>query len=281
MKKRIESVIWFLIENGPTILTIGFSGYVIALAQTSSVSVDVTLQWILAVIGLLAISELIERLRKLRRLEELANKTLQAVQSKLGERPSADDFFMTRLAPIAPYIEKAVDIRLCGATLQRTIRGNIDVFARQLKEGATVQLIIVDPDSPVVDNLVKPGTNLTSEYFRANSHITIQNVKWLSELPDSKGTIELRFFDEEPYFNILAFDPNQEYGTIFVEFYPQRWERGNRPRIELTPGRDEYWFSFFKRQFDRLWQDCRPVALDGIGTPPQPAGIHDEPARSR
>jgi len=268
MRKRIESAFWFAIENGPAILTIGFSAYVIGLAQTSTISTDVILQWILAILGLLAISELIERLRKLRRLEEMSNKTLRAVQSKLGERPSADDFFMTRMIPVGSYIEKASDIRLFGVSLQRTIRENIDVLAKQLKEGATIKAIIVDPFSQTTEDLVRLGSNLTLEYLQANSKITMQILKWLSKLPEGKGTIELRFMDEEPYFNVLAFDPEKEYGTIFVEFYPQRWERGNRPRVELTPGRDEYWFTYFKNQFDRLWQDCKPVSLDSEEEPP-------------
>ena len=264
MKRRIESIFWFTIENGPTILTIGFAGYVIALAQTTALSTEVMLSWILAILGLLAISELVERLSKLRRLEEMSRKTLKVIESKFGERGSADDFFMSRLPSIRSHIEKALDIRLCGVVLQRTTRENLDVFAKQLKEGASIKIMVLDPNSSAARRLIKPGTNITMDTVQANSQITIQNLKWLAKLPESKGTVELRFIDEDLYFNVLAFDPDKEYGTIFVEFYPQRWALGSRPRIELNVRRDGTWFNYFKNQFDKLWEDCTPVPLDNV-----------------
>ena len=263
MKSRVESIFWFIVENGPTILTIGFAAYVIALSQTSTLSTEVMLSWILAILGLLAISGLVERLRKLHRLESMSSRTLKAIESKFGERASADDFFMPRLPPIRPYIEKAVDIRLSGVVLQHTTRENLDVFAGQLREGASIKIMILDPNGSAIQRLIKPGSNLTMDAVQANSQITIQNLKWLTKLPDSKGLVELRFVDEDLLFNVLAFDPDKEYGTIFVEFYPQRWALGSRPRMELNTRRDEFWFNYFKNQFDKLWDDCRPVSLDG------------------
>lgn len=70
MKKQLENLLWFAIDNGPTILTIGFASYVILLVQTTTLQTEVVLQWILAILGLLAVSELVERFRRIRRIEE-------------------------------------------------------------------------------------------------------------------------------------------------------------------------------------------------------------------
>ena len=104
MKQRLENLLWFAIDNGPVILTIGFASYIILLAQTTSLKTDTILQWMLAILGLLAVSELVERLRRIRRIEEVSTKTLQLMESRFGEKVSADLFFMKRLPPLVHHL---------------------------------------------------------------------------------------------------------------------------------------------------------------------------------
>jgi hypothetical protein len=95
---------------------------------------------------------------------------------------------------------------------------------------------------------------------------TLETLRWLSEQPQNKGEIEVRFMSKEPRFNVLAIDASEGYGVIFVETFGQRWIRGGRPRFELRPERDGYWFGYLRDQFDRVWQDCQPVSLDALLT---------------
>lgn len=258
-KKWVEDLLWIVVENAPTILTIGFAAYVIAIAQTTSISTETLLQWILAILGLLAVSELIERWRKLRYLEEIGNQTLKAVQSKFGQRARAEDFFTKRLPSLEPYLAKATTIWFCGYSLQRTIRENNFVLAQRLKDGADLKVMMVNPellkDKPLVS---EPG----EKHDPLGSVVTISNLRWLAKQPAITGIIEVKFMNEEPRFNIIAIDPDEEFGTIFVEFYPQRWVHGSRPRMELTRGRDTYWYQYFKEQFELVWKDCKTVSLD-------------------
>jgi len=259
MKKRIEDILWVVVENTPAILTIAFATYVIALSQSTAISTDTLLQWILAILGLLAVSELVERWRKLRRIEDVSNQTLKAVQSKIGERARAEDFFAKRLPPLEPYIEKATDIRLSGYSLQRTIRENRYIISQRLKDGACLRILIVDPELLTGKPLVsEPG----EKHDPLGSIMALENLRWLSKQPDSKGKVEVKFMNEEPRFNILAIDPEEILGVVFVEFYPQRWIHGSRPRMELTPERDNYWYHYFREQFDRIWEDYPLISLD-------------------
>jgi len=219
MRQRLETIFWFLLENGPAILTIGSVVIVIAVAQTTDLKTDILLQWILGILGLLATAELVERLRKIRHIEELASKTLDAVQNKFGERQSADLFFVKRLPPLGPYLEKAMDIRLTGLVLQRTLRENNDVLARRLREGAYIKILIVNPEGVAARRI----PNFSQDEFKLNTQMTLQHIKWLVSLPESNGKIELRYMDEQPHFNILAMDADKDYGVMFIEFYAQRW----------------------------------------------------------
>ncbi|PZV09164.1 MAG: hypothetical protein DCF22_18965 [Leptolyngbya sp.] len=263
MRKRFENIFWFVIDNGPTLLTIGFASYVIALAQTSNVPTAIVLQWVLAILGLLAVSELVERLRKIRSIEETTKKTLQVIENKFGERASSDNFFFKRLPRLDTYLEKSSSVCLSGVALQRTIRENIHVLAQLLKDGANVRVVIVNPDSEAAKQIVGAGINYSLETLKANAQSTITHLSWLSALPESKGNVELKFIDEQPHFNIIAIDPEKETGIIFIEITSQRWVSGSRPRFELTPRRDQYWFSYFKAQFDKIWEDSKVVSLKG------------------
>jgi hypothetical protein len=244
MKKKIENIFWFFIENAVTILTVIFSLYVVAIAQTSKISTEILLQWILTILGLLAISGLIERVRKLRRIENIGKETLKTIQSNFSGKAKSEDYFMKRLPPLEPYLLKAKDIRLSGYSLQRTIRENIHVLSKRLEEGATVKILMVNPEKK-------------KEKKRSNhsSMVTMQSLEWLSQQAQGKGKIELKFVEEELHFNILAIDPNEESGVMFVEFFPQRWVTEGRPRVELTQTNDSYWFKYFKDQYNSVWND--------------------------
>jgi hypothetical protein len=256
MKQRIESFIWFAIENGPTIFTIAFAIYVIALAQTIALPTETLLQWILAILGLLAISELVERLRTIRRIERVSAEALELLL-KRENKPSADKYFMWYLPPLDSYLDKANDISLSGLVVQHATTENLRVLAKRLKDGARIRILATDPSG----ESVKHRSGFSLENLKANAQVTLQNIIWLSQRPERKGSIEFRYIDELPHFNITIIDPEQERGVIFVEFYLQRWVTKGRPRIELTAERDGEWFAFFKNQFEILWQESKPVSL--------------------
>lgn len=262
MKKRIEDVVWLAVENVPTILTIVFATYVIALAQTGQMPTEVLLQWVLAILGLIAVSELVERWRKLRKIESLSEDMLKMLQGRFGDRARAEDFFTKRLPSLEPYLTKAQDIRICGYSLQRTIRENSYIFAQRLKDGATIQVLIVNPvileDKPVVS---EPG----EKHDPLGAMVAIKTLKWLVKQPEIKGSIQVKFMEEEPRFNIIAIDPDDDSGIIFVEFYPQRWVPGIRPRMELTSERDGFWYQYFKDQFIRIWDEYTLYHMEAQG----------------
>lgn len=264
MKGRLTNLFWFSVDHGPTLMTIGFSSYVIALSQTSKIPTDIVLQWILAILGLLAVSELTERLRRIRRIEENTKKALHTIENKFGERASASSFFMKKLPRLDPYLEKASKVCCTGVTLQKMTREHIHTFAELLQDGALIQIIIVNPDSEAAKQVSEAGVSYPIEMLKANAHSTITNISWLSSLPESKGKIELKMIDEHIHFNTLSIDPDKDRGIIFIEMTSQRWVSRNRPRFELTRRRDHFWFNYFQNQFDKVWDDARPVSLNKV-----------------
>jgi len=259
---RLNRAFIFIIENFVTIGTIGFASYVSWQAATQTIDVEKLLSWILAILCLIAVSQFIERHVKLRQIYNSTQKTLEEISIKYGDRQSADTFFYKKLPSLNSYIEKAYEINLTGVVLSKTIRENQAIFSERLKAGAKIKVIIVSPESTAAQTIVNPEENLTLDNIKSFANETIQRIKYLGKNPDIKGCIELRLSKEKPPFNILAFDPSREYGQIFIEFYPQRWGKGVRPRMELTQKRDKFWFDYFSNQFDQIWEDCTPISFE-------------------
>ena len=81
MRRKAEDVIWFLVENVPSLLTVAFAAYVLVQSQRAALQEMEVLLWLLGIVGLLATSELIERFRRLKRIEGASLRTLDAIQS--------------------------------------------------------------------------------------------------------------------------------------------------------------------------------------------------------
>lgn len=261
MKKRLNEIFNFVLENGPTIITIAVAAYILIISEADSVSAETKLQFILAILGLLAISELIMRIRKMQRIEDYASKTYQAIQNRMGERASADGFFFKKLPSLESHFLNAMKIDLYGVSLQHTIRDNIELLAQRLSQGASIRVIILDPEFSISEDITNSDENFIPGKLKLNINATIENLKWLNIQHGSKGTVKAKVVTKSPFFNIIAADTDKEFGSIYIELFPQRWVTSVRPRFELLPNRDAYWFQFYKDQFEEIWKSARPIDL--------------------
>jgi len=213
-----------------------------------------TISTILAALGILAVSALSSR-HCLQAARDSTDKALQVMQIRFGERPSAEQFFLDNMPSLEPYLHKAKEICMSGVVLQRTVRDNLNTLATCLKEGASIQIILLDPESTAARRTADEHFPL--ERLKAHFEATKQNLMWLCRQPSCTGTLEIRLSKEKVLSNIIAIDADKEYGVILVEVRPQCWiSGGGRPRFELRPTRDGSWFHFYRDQFDRLWEEC-------------------------
>ena len=74
LTKKKRNVLALVIENLVLIVTVGFTAYVFMESPREVFQEKDLLRWLLAIVGLLATSELIQRLFQLRRIEDLLEK---------------------------------------------------------------------------------------------------------------------------------------------------------------------------------------------------------------
>jgi hypothetical protein len=167
------------------------------------------------------------------------------------------------LAATAPDLDDelwdATDIRLVGVTLSRTVRDLAGTLARRLRAGATLRVVVIDPDSDAPLEAASRTLGVTSpKYYRPQVASTMDVLTALTHLPDAGCRVEMRLLPFVPAFGMYLIDPAAPDGHVLVELYQHRSVEPN-PYLDLRAGRDDPWYRFFVDQFTTLWESARPA----------------------
>lgn len=272
----LQNTAEFLIDNFTVLLTIGFAAYVIYRQEIARIALttDELLTAILAVLGLLATSEIVERYRRLNSIQTSNRRILSLLEGRFTDRPSALAFFR-KLPNLDSHIMAANQIDLCGVSLTATINKQFSNLRERLKEGANIRVLVADPNSLALKmSATRSGSPEDTEYFRKRLEATFNDLEYvfknlLEYQQDStlkRGSLSVRLMTFSPSFGILSFDANRANGIVFVELYPH-YRYGTQPTFDLTFQRDGEWYKHFVEQFEQIWTDAKPWTPAILSTP--------------
>lgn len=215
---------------------------------------------ILAVLALLGLSILKFRDRIDRNSQATTN-LVNSVESKILSKPKAHEFFLCQREPTISEFENAMSIDLIGVTLSRTIRDNLGVFEKRLKSGATIRAIIINPESDAAKQACLRSYRVTNDnFYKDRLKPTIDLFELLSDLPELKGSVELKLIPFLPSFGLSLIDSSTPKGRVFVEIY-QHKSLDLNPAFKLHPRTDSFWYGFFKDQFELAWESSETIPV--------------------
>jgi len=266
-RKWIETALNFFIDNIAVLGTVVYASYVIYRQQISSVvlSTDDLITAVLTILGLLAISEIIERYRKLGAIEKTNQKMLSLLESRIIERPSALGFFQVS-SSLTSLIKSSSTIGLCGLTLTTTLNKEFPNILEKVEQGAKVKILIADPDSDALRMSTLRSFDPTNfDYYKNKMAATLQDIEFLHQRwelikkdnPASVGSFEVRLLNFAPSFSVFVFNVAESSGQALVEIYPHKKGFGTPPLFELTPARDGEWYKYFTSQFEQMWAGAK------------------------
>lgn len=270
-KRKIhQTIAEFLIDNITILLTIGFAGYILIRQEVTqtAVSTDDLLAAILAVLALLATSEIVERHRRLSSIDKAVHRSLSFLESRFTDRPSAIAFF-AKQPDLDPFVQAANQIDLCGVTLTSTINKQFGNLRERLQSGAKIRVLVIDSESTALKMCAERSTKPDdTEYYRVRLDATLRELEYLFKSweefktmqtnGEKTGTLSVRLMSYAPSYGILSFDPNHDNGTAFVELYTHKQGYKSPPAFGLTSHRDGNWYKYFLGQFDEMWLAARP-----------------------
>ena len=263
----LQNTAELLIDNFTVLLTIGFAAYVIYRQEIAKIALttDELLTAILAVLGLLATSEIVERYRRLNGIQTSNRRILSLLEGRFTDRPSALAFFH-KLPSLDSHIMAANQIDLCGVSLTATINKQFSNLRERLKEGACIRVLVADPNSFALKmSATRSGSPEDTEYFRKRLETTFNDLEYVfmnlleyqQDNTIKAGSLSVRLMAFSPSFGILSFDANRANGIVFVELYPH-YRYGTQPTFDLTFQRDGEWYKHFVEQFEQIWADAKP-----------------------
>jgi len=212
---------------------------------------------ILAVLLLVAVGGIWDRIKRLHRIEEATQQTKSLLETKVIQRIRADEFFETNNRPTSEFLATASNIAISGITLGNTTRDFSNVIGQRLVAGACVKLMMVDATDEALNQVVaRSWSNPTTEYYKKRLENTSALISIIAGNLKPTGTLEIGYLPFVPSFGIVMVDPESPTGALYVEIYHHNVDKPF-PRFRLTVSKDLYWFQFFKEQFELMWKRCR------------------------
>jgi hypothetical protein len=152
-------------------------------------------------------------------------------------------------------LRAAKEISLCGLSMYRFFPMYFVDIEEALSKGATLRVLLLDPDSDAVEMAsFRSDTHLSVELERQRIIGTINFLRHrISELPNVK--IEVRMYRYLAPYSIITVLPSdsQSKGYCHARILPFRTPALRAPLIIPDPDADAAWFKFFSDQFESLW----------------------------
>lgn len=214
--------------------------------------------WILAVLGLIAVSGLWQQHRRLTAIENLSQETRDLVAKHLGGQARAEDFFWSSDMKIAAQdFAQANDIYVVGMILSRTVRDHMAAFGDRLAAGANLRFIILDWKNETLMSVMpyRSYGSRPEEWWRDRIRQTEGHIEDIPNSDDVSGALRIGYLPYFPSFGMWLIDPDKPHGKIHVEIYHHKTPEMN-PKFYLRATEDSYWYDLFRRQFDLLWKSC-------------------------
>ena len=272
---RLQAFFEYILDNLFDILTIALAGYLVVRHQIQPFSADDVAElatWILAVLGLIAVSGIWDRNRRLGRVERLTRESRDLMARQLNRTVLAGDFFIAGPRLPSDVFATADHVCLAGMTLRRTLRDHMEILRQRLRAGADVRIIILEPEDETVLNEAtrRSHGNTTPNDWRARLYTVQTDIRIIGEVldGDGRGQLTVGYLPYMPSFGFKMIDPAEAHAYCQIELYQHRSAAAN-PTFDLRRADDADWFTFFQAQYEILWQSCRRV------TYPLPASGED------
>ena len=199
---------------------------------------------------------------------KLLESQLNILQRNLPDSPSAISFFR-KTPDLAPFIQKANQIDLCGVTLTNTLNRQFAHLRERLDAGGTIRLLIIDPESHAIEmSAQRSSSPLDTEYYQRRLESALSDITYLIKYNDDRkqfkgrntksGNISVRLLSYAPSYGICSFDKKKAYGRVFVEVYPHKFGFKIPPTFELELEKDGEWYTYFVDQFEQMWDAATP-----------------------
>jgi hypothetical protein len=264
---RRSSFTFWLLLNGPAIITVLASSTFAVLAWVLTFTPAQSFQIILALLALIGTSLLTEKLiesRALRdRLQDIDHRLERVLAAQIPDPNTFDRLIQSRrdLPPLEERLLGATRIAISGGSLFRLVNEYQSLFEQLAQSGCQLRFIMTDPNSHAAEYLSVAVSYESSnvDTYRAHMRYTLAALSDFGRRFPQNCHVKLCSLALP--FSLLRVD--RDLGqSIQVELYPLSVPARDRPILLFEERTDPRLFSFFSTQFETLWNNQFTLTYD-------------------
>ncbi len=153
-------------------------------------------------------------------------------------------------SPFRDFIRGGQTLWVYGPSAYNILREASDIKREILDHGGQMRVLLQDPRETASMNILRRQLDRTHnlDHDIDGSLFTLRQMReW--------GNVDFRLLPYSPGFSLVVVDPGRKDGRLTVEFFGFRNELiSERMHIEITRQTSQYWFEYWCRQFEVMWE---------------------------
>ncbi|PIR00691.1 MAG: hypothetical protein COV66_05325 [Nitrospinae bacterium CG11_big_fil_rev_8_21_14_0_20_45_15] len=176
-------------------------------------------------------------------------------RSELGQSTSFDELFQ--------HVKH--EIFIGGSSLLSISTASRELLKAKILEGVNVRLLLMDPDSPVVDLIVKQGGGRATFINEIKTSLLLLQ-KLQVELNDlegrpKKGLLEVNTYSVIPSHSFISVDNDEPDGLIIADIGPYLGRSLPRPSMIVAKKKNGM-YDYWSEMNQLMWDDSSPINLE-------------------
>jgi|GEM_PF-2501065 len=235
---------WFTLGRIVPVLTIISAGTAISCSIIGVLETGVAENVTFALLGLLAIDALTERIGVLERIEIKLSEVSSGIFSQnLRGRDT--------IPKVEDYAGTALEIYILAVSALSLCHRYHHFFVKKLREGCRIRIILLDSTCSSIEvHKLQYGIDTAVKDIETSLEV-------LKSIKEKEGgnQFEVRFSPVLMPFSLFGVTNKKGKESVIVEYHNYKRTFGESPHLLLTSTESPDWFEFYKEQFEQAWTD--------------------------
>lgn len=159
------------------------------------------------------------------------------------------------------------EVFIGGSSLLSISTASRELIKDKVLSGVTVRLLVMDPNSPVVDLITKQGGGRHTLLNEIKTSLLLLQ-KLHQEIADTnistKGELIVHSYDIIPSHSFISVDAKSSSGLIVADIGPYLGRSTPRPSMQVANKKNGM-FGYWREMNEIMWEGSKPVELETAG----------------
>lgn len=163
--------------------------------------------------------------------------------------------------PLRDFVQGAHVVWVYGPSAVNVLRESATFKREVLDRGGELRVLLQDPaensSMAILRQQLDPNNNLDHD-IQGSLFTLAKMLEW--------GKVDYRLLPYNPGFSLLVIDPDGKDGRLVVEFFGYHNNLiDDRMHILIERRTSQYWFEYWAKQYEIMWDAARPAAERPVG----------------